>query len=263
VKVHIYKVKNPDSCITEIVEVKSDATTDTLTHFVPPFGSPEIILYIGQTHQIKNVAFANGVIKGLYNISQKIDFIPNYHFLTIRLQPFGLKQLFNFNATDLMNSVIDIRNHPIGNALLDSTNVSGNLDVSLAKMLVSRIDHSAIYPVSTSTKAFIKMASDSSYHTVKDLIFESGIGLRTLQRNFKKDVGLSPKEYLRVKRLNAIEQKMSQNVHVFEIIADFDFSDQAHFIKDFKQLRNFTPTEILKKKLLLSDQLAIPKIFSI
>lgn len=262
-KVQIYKVKNPDSCISQIVEVKSDAATDTLTHFVPPFGSPEIILFIGQTHQIKNVAFANGVIKGLYNNSQKIDFIPNYHFLTIRLQPFALKQLFNINATELINSVMDIRNHPIGNDLLDFLNTSGNLDVSLAKVLVSWIDHSAVYPVSTSTKAFIKIASDTSYHTVKDLVFQSGIGLRTLQRNFKKDVGLSPKEYLRIKRLNAIEQKMSHHVNVFEIIADFDFSDQAHFIKDFKQLRNFTPTEILKKKLLLSDQLAVPKIFTI
>ena len=36
-KVQIYKVKNPNSYVSEIVEIKSDLATDTLTHFVPPF----------------------------------------------------------------------------------------------------------------------------------------------------------------------------------------------------------------------------------
>jgi AraC-like DNA-binding protein len=263
VKVLIYKVKNPNSYVSEIVEIKSDSAADTLTHFVPPFGSPEIILFIGQTHQIKNVSVTNGLIKGLYNISQKIEFTPKYHFITIRLQPYGLRQLFNINTTELNNSVIDIQCLPIGEVLLNITKSKDKLDISTAKDLVNIIEQFSIYPVSPSTQAFIKITSETKYTNVKDLIFERGIGLRTLQRNFKKEVGLSPKEYLRIKRLNAIEQKMSQNLNVFEIIADFDFTDQAHFIKDFKQLRNITPSEIVKRKLLLSDQLATPEIITI
>jgi AraC-like DNA-binding protein len=262
-KVQVYKVKNPDSCISEIVDVKSDTSTDTLTHFVPPFGCPEIIFYIGQTHQIKNVPFAKGAIKGLYNVSQKIDFIPNYHFLIIRLQPFGLKQLFNINASELLNSVMDIENHPITEVVFNFFDSRETLDYSFLKTLVNYIEQYAIFPISISTKEFIKLVPETAYKTIKDLTFQNGIGLRTLQRNFKKEVGLSPKEYLRIKRLNAIEQKMSQNADVFEIIAGFDYSDQAHFIKDFKKLRSFTPTEILKKKLLLSDQLTVPEIISI
>lgn len=262
-KVQIYKIKNSSSCISEIIEVKSDTTTDALTHFVPPFDSPEIILFIGQTHQIKNVSITNGLIKGLYNISQKIEFVPKYNFFIIRLQPFGLRQIFNINPAELNNSVIDIQCHPIGEALLSITKLSDKLDVSLSNALVSFIENFAVHPISESTKKFIKIASKTKFKTIKDLVFQSGIGLRTLQRNFKKEVGLSPKEFLRIKRLNAIEQKMSQNVNVFEIIADFDFADQAHFIKDFKQLRNITPSEIVKRKLLLSDQLATPEIITI
>lgn len=262
-KVQIYKIENSSSCISEIIEVKSDTTSDSLIHFVPPFDSPEIILFIGQIHQIKNVSITNGLIKGLYNISQIIEFIPNYHFLTIRLQPFGLRQLFNINATELNNSVIDIQCHPIGEALLNITKSLDKLDVSLLKSLVCCIEKFAVYPISESTKNFIKIACKTEFKTIKDLVFQNGIGLRTLQRNFKKEVGLSPKEFLRIKRLNAIEQKMSQNINIFEIIADFDFADQAHFIKDFKQLRNITPSEIIKRKLLLSDQLAIPNVITI
>ncbi len=260
-KVQIYKVK--DSIISEIIEVKSDTSTDNLTHFVPPFGSPEIILYIGQTHQIKNVPFANGAIKGQYNISQKIDFIPNYHFLNIRLQPYGLKQLFNINATELLNSVIDIENHPITEALVGFFKSYDNLDVLFLKTLISYIEQFALHPISSSTRNFVKLASQKEFKTIKDIAFENNTGLRTLQRNFKKEVGLLPKEYLRIKRMNSVEQKLSQNVSVFDIIADFGFSDQSHYIKEFKQLRNFTPNEFLKKKMLLSDQLDVPEIIII
>ncbi len=262
-KVQLYKIKNPNNCVSEIVEIKSDSAADPLTHFVPPFVNPEIILFIGQTHQIKNVPIPNGLIKGLYNISQKIEFAPNYHFISIRLQPFGLRQLFNVDATELNNSVIDIQSHPIGEILFKYTKLSAKLDVTLSKALVNGIEHFAVYPISEPTKQFIKLVSKTEFKTIKSLVFGSRIGIRTLQRNFKKEVGVSPKEFLRIKRLNAIEQKMSQNVNVFEIIADFNFTDQAHFIKDFKHLRNITPSEIVKRKLLLSDQLANPKIITI
>jgi len=262
-KVNIYKTKNPYSCVLEIIEIKSNSSNDTLTHFVPPFGSPEIIFYIGQTHQIKNIECANGAIKGLYNTSQKIDFISDYHFVSIRLKPFGLKQLFNLNASDLLNSVLDIESHPIAKILLDLFRAEKTLDITFFKKLMTSIEQYAVYPVSSSTKSFITLTSESNYKTIKDLTLQNRIGLRTLQRNFKKEVGLSPKEYLRIKRMNAIEQKMSQNIGVFEIIADFDFADQAHFIKDFKKIRWFTPTEIVKKRMLLSDQLTNPEITSI
>lgn len=258
--VKIYKIENPDSCISEIIEIKSNTATDSLTHFVPPLGNPEIILYAGQSHQIKNVTCANGFIKGQYTVPQKIDFIPGYHFLSIRLRPYGLKRLFNINATELINSVIAIENHPTSEILYSYFKSFNKIDIPFLKSLVSLTVQHAIYPVSQSTIEFLRLASEKEVKTIKTTAFDNGIGLRTLQRNFKNEVGLSPKEYLRIKRMNKIEEKLSQNLDVFQIIADFEFSDQAHFIKDFKQLRRFTPTEILKKKLLLSDQLAMPEI---
>lgn len=171
--------------------------------------------------------------------------------------------MFNINAPDLLNSVIDIENHPIAEVFFNLLTSSEILDISFFKTLINSIEKCAVHPISSSTKNFIQLATETTRKTLKDLTFQYGISHRTLQRNFKKEVGLTPKEYLRIKRINAIEQKMSQKVDVFEIIADFDFSDQAHFIKDFKKLRNFTPNEIFKKKLLLSDQLGFPEITTI
>jgi len=263
VKVQIYKVKDSDSIVSEIVEVKSDSSADTLVHIVPPFNNPEIIFYLGPTHQIKNIPFTKGAIKGIYSTSQKIELIPNYHFITFRLKPYGLRQLFNLNAAILYNSVMNIENYSITAGLSNHLSTTETPDGSFLRRMINSLEQNSIYPVSSVTREFINLSANTTFRTITDLTMQNGIGLRTLQRNFKREVGLSPKDYLKIKRMYGIEQKMSRKADFFDIITDFGFTDQAHFIKDFKQLRNQTPTEILKKKLLLSDQLAIPEIIFI
>ena len=116
-----------------------------------------------------------------------------------------------------------------------------------------------MYPVSTITQEFINTAANKNIsHSVQDIAKEKGLGLRTLQRNFKSEVGLTPKEYLRFIRMNRIEQRLKNTTNVFELISDFDFTDQSHFIREVKQLRNHAPNELIKKKLLLSGQLSTP-----
>lgn len=239
----------------------SDNSDDTLTHFVPSLGSPEIIFYIENKEQIKNVTCKNGFIKGQYNIAQRIDFNPNYHFLSIVLHPYGLKQFFNFNATELVNAVLDIEEHPISNSLLKIFQNRKKIDISFIEQLTQTISQFPAYSVSSSTKEFIKVVEQTDENMVQNIIKDKGIGLRTLQRNFKNDVGFTPKEFLRIIRMNKIEQQLKESINIFQIIADFDFTDQSHFVKEFKQWRNFTPKELLKKKLLLSDQLPITECF--
>ncbi|HZH70795.1 MAG TPA: helix-turn-helix domain-containing protein [Flavobacteriaceae bacterium] len=260
-KIQIFKFNTPHPFIQEIREIMSDKRDDTLTHFVPPFGCPEIIFYIGNEKQIKNTTCKNGFLKGQYNTAQKIDFNPDYHFLSISLHPYGLKQLFNFKATELLNAVIDIEEHPITISLLDLFQNRKNIDISLVEQLTQKVSQLPAYSISKSTKEFIKAVEQTEEHTVQNIIKDKGIGLRTLQRNFKNDVGFTPKEFLRIVRMNKIEQRLTKNTNIFQIIADFDFTDQSHLVKEFKQWRNFTPKELLKKKLLLSDQLPISGYF--
>lgn len=258
-KAQIFTSDNPDAPIQEIIEIQSDRNTDPLTHFVPPFGCPEIIFYIGNKQQIRNTTCTSGFIKGQYNIAQKIDFIPEYHFLSLRLHPFGLKQLFNFNAADLLNAVIDIEEHPVTLSLLEQIQNSENIDIAFIKQFMHTVEQLRVYPISAATKAFIKAVKETEKNTIKHIVRDIGIGLRTIQRNFKNEVGLTPKEFLRIIRMKKIEHQLTKSTNVSQIIADFDFTDQSHLVKEFKLLRNYTPNELIKKKLLLSDQLPEPE----
>jgi AraC-like DNA-binding protein len=260
VEVKIYKTNNADSCILEIVDLKSDNLSDTLTHFVPPLGCPEIIFYIGKTHQIKNVPCEKGFIKGQYTTAQKIYFASGYHFLSVRLQPYGLKQLLNMDVSELQNAVMAIEEHPTSELIWNFISKQTIIDVDFLKKFVEFIDLLAVHFISTATLEFIKSLNETEIKTIKSSIIGKGFSLRTLQRNFKKEVGLTPKEFLKISRMNAIERQMVQNKNIFEIIANFDFTDQSHLNKEFKQLRNNTPKDLKRKKLFLQDQLPIPEI---
>ena len=71
---------------------------------------------------------------------------------------------------------------------------------------------------------------------------------RQLERKFRKQIGLSPKQLSKVFRLQAaLKMLLNQQAGTLaEIAYESDFYDQAHFIKDFKEFTGTTPNEFLE-----------------
>lgn len=67
---------------------------------------------------------------------------------------------------------------------------------------------------------------------------------------FRQQVGVSPKQYLRVRRFQkaivAIEN--NESVRWSSIALESGYYDQAHFIRDFKLFSGFTPNEYMRRK---------------
>ncbi|HGY54800.1 MAG TPA: AraC family transcriptional regulator [Caldithrix abyssi] len=70
---------------------------------------------------------------------------------------------------------------------------------------------------------------------------------RQLERKFKKQIGISPKQLAKVIRLQtALKLLLSKQAESFTKIAyESDYYDQAHFIKDFKEFTGTTPKKFL------------------
>jgi AraC-like DNA-binding protein len=82
---------------------------------------------------------------------------------------------------------------------------------------------------------------------------------RHLERKFKSIMGLTPKQYLRVERFERAFDLMQDSVGIklSDIAYDLNYTDQSHFIKDFKELSGFNPKEFIQKEKLLEESSSI------
>lgn len=83
-----------------------------------------------------------------------------------------------------------------------------------------------------------------------ELSEEIGYSQKHFIELFRQQVGVTPKQYLKIMRfqkaIQTIETK--ENLHWSQIALDSGFYDQAHFIHDFKHFSGFTPNEYLRRK---------------
>ena len=74
-----------------------------------------------------------------------------------------------------------------------------------------------------------------------------GYGLHNFRKVFKKEFGMSPYQWLMMKRAENIKYKLSQTYIPFaDIIDEFNFSSAAHFSNFCKRFLGDTPSNVRK-----------------
>lgn len=81
------------------------------------------------------------------------------------------------------------------------------------------------------------------------------INRRQLERKFSASIGLSPKQLSKTIRLQAALKTMLNKdfPNLTTLAYENEYYDQAHFIKDFKELTGFTPKEFYGNSLKMSS----------
>lgn len=77
---------------------------------------------------------------------------------------------------------------------------------------------------------------------VRETALRAGLLSKTLVRRFEHHVGLPPKRYARVRRLQRILKSARRGEDWSTIAAGHGYTDQAHLIHDFRDLTGMTPT---------------------
>lgn len=79
----------------------------------------------------------------------------------------------------------------------------------------------------------------------------TGYTCRTIQRQFRQDTGMSPKTFGRIMRCQAALNSLHQQgaVSFSDLALDLGFSDQSHFLREFKKLVSTTPLDYQRRTL--------------
>jgi AraC-like DNA-binding protein len=77
--------------------------------------------------------------------------------------------------------------------------------------------------------------------SIDALVARAGASLRQLERQFQEDVGLTPKTFSRIVRLQAALRRVRQERALTEVALACGFYDQAHMTRDFRELASMSP----------------------
>ncbi len=120
--------------------------------------------------------------------------------------------------------------------LAAATSLAGRLD-TLEAVLAARISGTrGMHPAVARALQHFSVTSD-----VGRVVRESGYSHRTLISQFRRSVGLTPKEYTRVLRLQRAIRRMPRVGSLAELAAEAGYSDQAHLSREFRAFSGLTP----------------------
>lgn len=90
-----------------------------------------------------------------------------------------------------------------------------------------------------------ELQSNPNITSIKELYQLTKTSARTLERNFKTEIGISPKMFQRLLRFNRAKHYLHQNPDSdwWEAIVRFGFYDHSHFISEFRLFSGMTPLQ--------------------
>jgi AraC-like DNA-binding protein len=88
---------------------------------------------------------------------------------------------------------------------------------------------------------------------IRDLV---GLSTKRLIALFRVEIGLSPKAYARIRRLQAALRLLG-SMSGAEVAAEIGYFDQAHFIREFRTFTGMTPTQYTEQQLVLPSHVPV------
>lgn len=91
---------------------------------------------------------------------------------------------------------------------------------------------------------------ESSSPTIHGLAEEFNTTYKTIERKFKRVIGLTPSELLKITRFNqAVHSMYSCRYDSLSAVAQHcGYYDQSHFIREFRQLTSYTPRQFIQEQ---------------
>lgn len=197
------------------------------------------------------IVHPNAMVMGQRTKSYFIEPLGDVDSFAICFYPYGFA---NFTNTPLEN-LVDVE-APISDLfgaisaknleqqIVQASNTQERIDI-IETFLLNRLHQNTTieHLVKTTVDALLTTNGSSPINQIlKDDLSKR----RQLERNFKKQIGISPKQLGKVLRLqSALKMLLNDPESLTNIAYENEYFDQAHFIKDFKEFVGTTPKEFL------------------
>ena len=178
----------------------------------------------------------------------------NFKTIGVTFEPHALSSVFGIKAEELTNSCVDVLLLPKKtNFILPEQLVQASEESQKINILSDYIFHQICQNKSRENHpmafALAQIIGSAGCISLPDLQQKLHLSERSLERQFKAFIGISPKLFSRICRFQSSLKQLEQQD--FEKLSDIAFgqqyADQSHFIRSFRQFSGFSPFEFQKK----------------
>ncbi len=180
----------------------------------------------------------------------KTEVPPGHMIVGVRLFPAVANFLFGITGAMLRDKVIDATPYTRG---LDFESIPAKLkpgftDFRLLDALLLKCAEKAVeLPDSDVVRAINGILESGGKTRIGPVSSSAVVSERQLQREFKRSVGLTMKEFARVRRMrNSVIDYLMNDRNLQDLVHDNGYCDQAHLIKDYSLVSTTNPTALLK-----------------
>ncbi len=197
-----------------------------------------------------NATFEQVWISGMHKNYLSISAHQDSEMLVIQFKPNGSHPFLHIPVQELNNKVIAAQDI-LGGEILDLRKAVMEKEIVVEKFktvetwLHNRFNANKIAPKELVTIVDkLKIGSFTEHSEIVSLYPKTQ---KHLIEQFKKYCGLTPKVFHRIFRFNEILQQIhaKQNIAWSQIAYQFGYTDQSHFIKEFKEFSGFNPQEFI------------------
>ncbi len=259
----IYQTYQPRSPLSQFVKFlwlrEGDHLSQSQSRLLP-IGSMELVINLHEDriplfnrHSRLEHGGTDGMrICGVHSESFIINNDSKVSMMGVHFKPGGNAAFFALPAGELHNQIVSLNKLwkncavELRDRLLESSTLATRFLI-LEQFLLMVMQPPKHHPAVNFALREFEKSPTSTVNTVADQI---GFSTRHFNQLFRNQVGLTPKLFCRVQRLQQVLNLLvgKEQVDWADIVFTCGYFDQAHLIHDFRALADCTPTEYLVQR---------------
>ena len=228
--------------------------------YMHPRGGFGIVFNFGDSLRLDAQTVAEPVfLDGANTVSRKLGLLGHVDLMGVRFHEGGAYPFLGVPLVELRNEIsfLDALDRPnllqLHARLQEAKSLSARINL-LEDWLIRRLslgkERDTLIPISLA-----RQREKEGQLEIPELAHAFAVSQRHLERLYQSQVGMSPKRYAQLLRVEAarlaLKQRNGQSTTT--LAAELDFYDQSHFIREFSAVIGMTPYAYMKRNHRLSE----------
>ena len=228
---------------------------NSYTRQILPDGCATIVFVLQGTMNLS--IYKNGILKrGIYIVPPVVK--PHYDLISddiklidIQLNPSVFYKLFKIPIDDLENKIYTFNDISIDfdSSILEKISNSGNNNFLICSLINEYLINLFDKLNFKEDDILLNINELYKFGDLNKFFKNQNLSIRQLERKVKTYTGLTPKNLSKIGRFYSILEYMKFrefSIEFTQLAFEHKFSDQSHFIREFKSFSNETPLKFIK-----------------